>query len=128
MDLKSCSRWYDYCRSRDAIVAATNTARAPWYIARTDDKQRGRLNLISHLLTQVPYKPLAQRDVTLPRRQRAGGYVERDPPMRHIPHTVLNGTGARRVQGGTADEQRDVLEEDAERHRGSDHNQVPDPQ
>jgi polyphosphate kinase len=85
MDLKSYSRWYDYSRARDAMFAATDTAWAPWYVARTDDKQRGRLNLISHLLSQVPYKPLARTDVTLPRRQRAGGYVEPDIPLRYIP-------------------------------------------
>jgi polyphosphate kinase len=85
MDLKSYSRWYDYSRARDAMFAATDTAWAPWYIAVTDDKQRGRLNLISHLLSQVPYKPLVQKDVTLPKRQRAGGYVDPDLPLRHIP-------------------------------------------
>jgi polyphosphate kinase 2 len=85
MDLKSYSRWYDYSRARDAMFAATDTAWAPWYIARTDDKQRGRLNLISHLLSQVPYKPLAHNDVKLPRRQPARGYVEPDLPLRYIP-------------------------------------------
>ena len=85
LDLKSYSRWYDYSRARDAMFAATDTAWAPWYIARTDDKKRGRLNIISHLLGQVPYKPLAPRDITLPKRQRPGGYVEWDLPLRHIP-------------------------------------------
>ena len=85
MDLKSYSRWYDYSRARDAMFAATDTAWAPWYIARTDDKMRGRLNIISHLLGQVPYKPLASREITLPRRQRPGGYVEPDLPLRYIP-------------------------------------------
>jgi polyphosphate kinase 2 len=85
MDLKSYSRWFDYSRARDAMFAATDTAWAPWYVAVTDDKQRGRLNLISHLLSQVPYKPLAPQDVTLPKRQRAGGYVAPDLPLRHIP-------------------------------------------
>jgi polyphosphate kinase len=85
MDLKSYSRWYDYSRARDAMLAATDTAWAPWYIAVTDDKQRGRLNLISHLLSQVPDKPLAHQDITLPKRQRAGGYVEPDLPLRYIP-------------------------------------------
>jgi len=85
MDLKSYSRWYDYSRARDAMFAATDTAWAPWYIARTDDKMRGRLNIISHLLSQVPYKPLAHRDITLPRRQRPGGYTEPDLPLRYIP-------------------------------------------
>ena len=85
MDLKSYSRWYDYSRARDAMLAATDTAWAPWYIAHTDDKKRGRLNIISHLLSQVPYKPFPPRDVTLPRRQRPGGYVEPDLPLRYIP-------------------------------------------
>ena len=85
MDLKSYSRWYDYSRARDAMFAATDTAWAPWYVARTDDKKRGRLNIISHLLSQVPYKPLAIPDITLPKRQRADGYVEPDLPLRHIP-------------------------------------------
>jgi polyphosphate kinase len=85
MDLKSYSRWYDYSRARDAMFATTDTAWAPWYIAHTDDKKRGRLNIISHLLSQVPYKPLEPRDITLPRRQRAGGYTEPELPLRYIP-------------------------------------------
>ena len=85
MDLKSYSRWYDYSRARDAMFAATDTAWAPWYIARTDDKKRGRLNIISHLLSQVPYMPLAHKDVTLPKRQRADGYLQPDLPLRYIP-------------------------------------------
>jgi polyphosphate kinase 2 len=85
MDLKSYSRWYDYSRARDAMFAATDTAWAPWYIAHTDDKRRGRLNIISHLLSQIPYEPLDPRDVRLPERQGADGYVEPDLPLRHIP-------------------------------------------
>ena len=85
MDLKSYSRWYDYSRARDAMLAATDTAWAPWYIAHTDDKKRGRLNIISHLLSQVPYEPLASRDVTLPKRQQARGYVQPDLSLRYIP-------------------------------------------
>ena len=85
LDLKSYSRWYDYSRARDAMLAATDTTWAPWYIAHTDDKKRGRLNIISHLLSQVPYKPLAPRHVTLPSRQQARGYVEPDLPLRYIP-------------------------------------------
>jgi polyphosphate kinase len=85
MDLKSYSRWYDYSRARDAMFAATDTAAAPWYIADADDKKRARLNIISHLLSQVPYKPLPHRDITLPRRQQRRGYSEPDLPLRHIP-------------------------------------------
>jgi polyphosphate kinase 2 len=85
LDLKSYSRWYDYSRARDAMFAATDTAWAPWYIANTDDKKRGRLNIISHLLSQIPYQPLAHPDVSLPKRQRPGGYVEPHLALRHIP-------------------------------------------
>jgi polyphosphate kinase len=85
MDLKSYSRWYDYSRARDAMFAATDTAWAPWYVAHTDDKKRGRLNIISHLLSQVPYEPIPARDIKLPRRQRPGGYTEPDLPLRYIP-------------------------------------------
>ena len=85
MDLKSYSRWYDYSRARDAMFAATDTAWAPWYIARTDDKRRGRLNIITHLLSQIPYKPLTPRHITLPRRQPAHGYVQPDLPLHYIP-------------------------------------------
>ena len=56
-----------------------------WYIADADDKKRGRLNIINHLLSQVPYKPLAPRDITLPRRQPPRGYTEPDLPLRYIP-------------------------------------------
>ena len=85
LDLKSYSRWYDYSRARDAMLAATDTNWAPWYLAHTDDKKRGRLNIISHLLSQVPYQPLAHRDVKLPKREKPGDYVEPHLPLRYIP-------------------------------------------
>ncbi|MGZ4395080.1 MAG: polyphosphate kinase 2 [Gaiellaceae bacterium] len=85
LDLKSYSRWYDYSRARDAMLLASDTAWAPWYVADTNDKKRGRLNIITHLLSQIPYEPLAHRDVKLPQRQKPGGYREPDLPLRHIP-------------------------------------------
>ncbi len=85
MDLKSYSRWYDYSRARDNMFAATDTSWAPWFVAHTDDKKRGRLNIISHLLAHVPYEPLPKHDITLPKRQRAGSYTTPDLPLRHIP-------------------------------------------
>ena len=85
MDLRSYSRWYDYSRARDAMFAATDSAWGPWYIADADDKKRARLNIITHLLGQVPYKPLAHRDIKLPKRQPPRGYVQPDLPLRHIP-------------------------------------------
>ena len=85
MDLKSYSKWFDYSRARDAMLAATDTSWAPWYVANTDDKKRGRLNIITHLLSQVPYTPLADRKITLPKRQAPGDYRETDLPLRRIP-------------------------------------------
>jgi polyphosphate kinase 2 len=85
MDLKSYSRWYDYSRARDAMFLATDTAWAPWYIAQTDNKMRGRLNIISHMLSQIPYEPLKPREITLPKRQGSEGYAEPNLPLRHIP-------------------------------------------
>jgi polyphosphate kinase len=85
MDLKSYSRWYDYSRARDAMFAATDTPWAPWYVADAEIKRRARLNIISHLLGQVPYKPLASQDIKLPKRQPLRGYQRPDLPLRHIP-------------------------------------------
>jgi polyphosphate kinase 2 len=85
MDLRSYSRWFDYSRARDAMLAATDTPWAPWFIADTSDKQRGRLNIISHLLGQIPYSPLEQRDIRLPKRQSPGGYRQPDLPLQHVP-------------------------------------------
>jgi polyphosphate kinase len=85
MDLKSYGRWYDYSRARDAMFAASDIAWAPWYVANTDDKKRGRLNIISHLLSQIPYEPLTHEETTLPKRQKPDGYAEPTLPVRHIP-------------------------------------------
>jgi polyphosphate kinase 2 len=85
MDLESYSRWYDYSRARDAMFAASDTPWAPWHVAHTNCKRRGRLNVISHLLTQVPYEPLKVRDVQLPERQEAGDYEAPALPPRLIP-------------------------------------------
>jgi polyphosphate kinase 2 len=84
MDLKSYSRWYDYSRARDEMFAATDTKLAPWHVARTDDKRRGRLNIISHLLGQIPYKDAPREKVKLPKRQKPGGYREPDYPYKLV--------------------------------------------
>ena len=85
MDLKSYSRWFDYSRARDDMFRATDTAWAPWFVAHTDVKRRGRLNIITHLLSQVPYEPLATKDVSLPKRQGAHGYTDPGLLLRYIP-------------------------------------------
>jgi polyphosphate kinase 2 len=85
MDLKSYSRWYDYSRARDAMLQATDTAWAPWFVAYSDDKRRARLNLISHLLEQIPYEKAPREKVKLPKRQKAGGYEEPVLPLKMVP-------------------------------------------
>ena len=85
MDLKSYSRWFDYSRARDDMLRTTDTSWAPWYVADTNNKKRGRLNIITHLLSLVPYEPLPKRDVKLPRRQPARGYVEPALPLHLVP-------------------------------------------
>src|SRR5690242_13691120 len=85
MDLKSYRRWYDYSRARDEMLDTTHTTWAPWYVANTNDKRRGRLNIISHLLSEVPYKPLEASVIELPKRQGPNGYVERDLAVRRVP-------------------------------------------
>ena len=85
MDLKSYSRWFDYSRARDAMFAATDTGIAPWFVAPSDDKKRVRLNIISHILSKVPYHALPREKVVLPKRQKRGDYKETDYPFKIIP-------------------------------------------
>ena len=85
-DLKSYSKHYDYCRARDAMLAATDTSWAPWFVVDNDDKKRGRLNIISHLLSQIPYEPLPPSDVKMPRKPSPRGYaLSEAAPLHHIP-------------------------------------------
>ncbi|HVW02178.1 MAG TPA: polyphosphate kinase 2 [Planctomycetaceae bacterium] len=85
MDLLSYSRWFDYSRARDEMLAATDTAWAPWYIVHSDDKKRGRLNTIRHLLSQIPYEEVPREKIKLPKRQKAGDYRESNHPIRIVP-------------------------------------------
>ena len=74
MDLEARRRWYDYSRARDAMLEATDTEHSPWFIVRNDDKERGRLNCIKHLLTQIPYESTGTTIVKLPDRDESGAY------------------------------------------------------
>jgi polyphosphate kinase 2 len=84
MDLKSFDRWDDYTRARDEMFAATDSAWAPWYVARSEDKKRVRLNVISHLLKMVPYKSAPAEKVKLPKR-KIGRYKPADYPFKYVP-------------------------------------------
>jgi polyphosphate kinase 2 len=74
MDLPSRRRWYEYSRARDLMLKKTDTRFAPWWIIRSDDKRKARLNTIAHLLSQIPHKKLPHDKVKLPGRSRKGAY------------------------------------------------------
>ena len=74
MDLESFRRWYQYSRARDRMLEATDTKHAPWYIVRSDEKRRARLNCISHLLSLIPYRKVPKEKVKLPQRKNKGSY------------------------------------------------------
>jgi polyphosphate kinase len=74
MDLDSWPRWYDYSRARDRMFDATDTKYAPWYIVRSDEKKRARLNCLAHILRLIPYEQLPHAKVKLPRRSKKHRY------------------------------------------------------
>jgi polyphosphate kinase 2 len=79
MDLESRRRWYEYSRARDAMLDATDTAEAPWHIVNNTDKRSGRLNCISHFLSQIPYEIIETDPVVLPERSKESEYDDRAP-------------------------------------------------
>jgi polyphosphate kinase len=81
MDLESHRRWYDYSRARDAMLTATDTPQAPWFIVPSDDKKRARLNCIADILSRIPYEEIPYKVPKLPARQKPHGY--REPKVKH---------------------------------------------
>jgi polyphosphate kinase 2 len=74
IDLPSRSKWFEYSRARDMMLQATDTEWAPWYLIRSDDKKRARLNCITHLLKLLPYEKLPRPKIELPKRSMKGAY------------------------------------------------------
>jgi polyphosphate kinase len=74
MDLESYRLWYDYSKARDLMLEKTDSGHAPWHIVRTDDKRRGRLNCIAHILQSIPFKKVSRAKVKLPKRSDKGRY------------------------------------------------------
>jgi polyphosphate kinase 2 len=79
MDLESRAHWVDYSRAKDDMFRHTDIPEAPWYVVNGDDKKRARLNVISHLLSLIPYEDLTPEPIVLPPREPDRGYVR--PPM-----------------------------------------------
>jgi polyphosphate kinase len=74
MDLPARQRWYDYSHARDLMLKKTDTRAAPWYIVRSDDKRKARLNTIAHVLSMLPHKKLEEKKVKLPARSNKRAY------------------------------------------------------
>ncbi len=79
MDLESRKRWQEYSRAKDDMFSHTDIKQAPWWVVKSDIKKHARINCISHLLSQIPYKDLTPEPIELPEREKAEGYVR--PPM-----------------------------------------------
>jgi polyphosphate kinase 2 len=79
MDLESRTRWVEYSRAKDEMFAHTDIKQAPWYVVNADNKKRARLNMISHLLSLIPYRDLTPEPIVLPPRQEDKGYIR--PPL-----------------------------------------------
>ena len=85
MDLKSYSRWDEYTQARDEMFQASDTAWAPWFMANSNDKRRARLNIISHLLSRIPYKDITRdQHVKLPKRGKIGKYKAVAYPFKFV--------------------------------------------
>jgi polyphosphate kinase 2 len=74
MDVESWPRWYEYSRARDRMLDATDTPKAPWTIVRSDDKKRARLNVLAHILAQIPYEKVPRDKIKLPKRSKKHAY------------------------------------------------------
>jgi polyphosphate kinase 2 len=85
MDLKSYTRWDDYTTARDDMFRASDTSWAPWHVARSDDKRRARLNVITHILRSIPYKDVPHEKVKLPKRHVKTSDAAPDYGLRFIP-------------------------------------------
>jgi polyphosphate kinase 2 len=79
MDLPSRSKWFEYSRARDLMLKATDSKHAPWYILRSDDKKRARLNCLAHILKLIPHKKVPREKVKLPKRSMKGAYDDEAP-------------------------------------------------
>ena len=78
MDIESYGRWYDYSRARDMMLEMTDSQHAPWYVVRSDNKRRARLNCISHILSLIPFKKVPRDRVKLPKRSNKQKYDDQE--------------------------------------------------
>uniref|UniRef100_A0A9E8A356 ADP/GDP-polyphosphate phosphotransferase n=1 Tax=Bosea sp. NBC_00436 TaxID=2969620 RepID=A0A9E8A356_9HYPH len=86
MDLESRVHWEDYTRAKEDMLERTHTEHAPWSVVQAVDKKRARLNMISHLLAQIPYEDVPKPEIVLPARVRNPDYLRHPvPPEMYVP-------------------------------------------
>jgi polyphosphate kinase 2 len=105
MDLESITKWEDYSRAKDEMFVHTDIPEAPWYVVESDDKRRARINMIAHLLSNIPYHDVQWRPLELPPRPPAQGYVrmprdEQTYVPDHADSLLAATDGARHAKGG----------------------------
>jgi len=83
MDIPSRTKWFEYSRARDVMLKATDTKHSPWYILRSDDKKRARLNCIRHFLSLIDYKEVPREKIKLPKRSMKDAYDDQTPLRKH---------------------------------------------
>lgn len=89
MDVESYQRWWDYSIAYDEMIRMTDTEYAPWWIVRSDDKKRARINCISHILSVIPYDKVKFVEPELGKRQkRPDDYVESPHVRRYVPNVI----------------------------------------
>lgn len=95
MDLESISRWEDYSRAKDEMMVHTDVPGSPWYVVESDVKKHARLNMISHLLSTIPYEDVPRQQIKLPARPAASKGYERPPRTlsHYVPNHVAEITG-----------------------------------
>ena len=74
MDMESVYRWEDYSRAKDDMMVHTDTPSSPWFVVESALKKNARLNMISHLLSTIPYEDVPMANVDLPKRPQIGNY------------------------------------------------------
>ena len=79
MDLESITRWEDYSRAKDEMIARTDTPSSPWFVVESDIKKHARLNMIAHLLSSIPYEEVPSSPVELPDRLDQSSTYQRPP-------------------------------------------------
>jgi len=96
MDLESITRWEDYSRAKDEMLVHTDTMESPWFLVESDIKRHARLNMMSHLLSTIPYRDVQTEVIEFPERPPSKGYIR--PPREtctYVPDHVGNLMGDR---------------------------------